>query len=98
MCSDGMLEEMEDRELVNILSLPQPDARKVRILKEATKENRDNHSAWLIRIESAGGDRQSAPGRMDAAVAAVSRPRGLAVLAALVLLVVLGAIILLFRG
>jgi protein phosphatase len=52
MCSDGMLEEMEDHELVNILSLPQSDSKKIDVLKGATKDNRDNHSAVLIRILS----------------------------------------------
>lgn len=56
MCSDGMLEEMEDRELVNILSLPQSDSKKIGILRGVTKDNRDNHSALLIRIVSVGDD------------------------------------------
>lgn len=56
MCSDGMLEEMEDRELVNILSLPRPDRNKIEVLKGATKDNSDNHSAIVIRITSAGED------------------------------------------
>ena len=51
MCSDGMLEQAEDDEIVNILSLPRPDEDKVVILKGATKDNKDNHSAHLIRIE-----------------------------------------------
>lgn len=50
MCSDGMLEQAEDEEIVNILSLPRPDADKVKILIGATKDNKDNHSAHLIRI------------------------------------------------
>jgi len=52
MCSDGMLEQMNDLELVNILSLPKPDSEKIRILKGATKDNKDNHSAHLIKIVS----------------------------------------------
>ena len=52
MCSDGMLEDMEDRELVNILSLSQPDIKKIGVIKGATKDNKDNHSAFLIRIVS----------------------------------------------
>jgi len=56
MCSDGMLEEMEDRELINILALPQTDPKKIEILRGATKDNRDNHSAYLIRIISIGYD------------------------------------------
>lgn len=52
LCSDGMLEQMDDRELVNILSLKRTDPEKIRILKGATRDNRDNHSAHLIRIQS----------------------------------------------
>ena len=52
MCSDGMLEQMEDHELVNILSMDQPDSRKIEILLGATKENHDNHSAHLIKVLS----------------------------------------------
>lgn len=50
MCSDGMLEQAEDEEIVNILSLPRPDEDKIVILRGATKDNKDNHSAHLIRI------------------------------------------------
>lgn len=50
MCSDGMLEQAEDEEIVNILSLSRPDADKIEILRGATKDNKDNHSAHLIRI------------------------------------------------
>lgn len=50
MCSDGMLEHSEDEEIVNILSLPRPDEDKIAILRGATKDNKDNHSAHLIRI------------------------------------------------
>lgn len=50
LCSDGMLEQAEDEEILNILSLPRPDADKVGILRGATKDNRDNHSAYLVRI------------------------------------------------
>lgn len=52
MCSDGMLEQMEDRELVNILALSQSNPKKIEVLKGATKDNKDNHSAILIRIMS----------------------------------------------
>lgn len=52
LCSDGMLEQMEDRELINILALRKPDSEKVRILIGATRDNRDNHSAHLIRLVS----------------------------------------------
>lgn len=56
LCSDGMLEQSEDREIVNILSMKRPDKEKIAILKGATAENRDNHSAHLIRVVSARPD------------------------------------------
>lgn len=61
MCSDGMLEQMEDREIVNILSLRKPDPEKIRILIGATKDNKDNHSAHLIRIQSVQDDNSVVP-------------------------------------
>ncbi len=60
MCSDGMLEqdEMESGEcLRNIFShrIPSPE-RKVEILREVTKDNRDNHTALLIHVEKVFGE------------------------------------------
>ena len=52
MCSDGMLENMDDKEIVNVLSLRESDTHKIELLREKTKDNRDNHSAHLIRIVS----------------------------------------------
>ena len=57
LCSDGMLEKTEDRELVNILSLHVSDKKKIEILRNVTKDNQDNHSAILVRIESLSGER-----------------------------------------
>ncbi len=50
MCSDGMLEQAEDGEILNTLSLSRSDEDKIVILRGATKDNKDNHSAHLIRI------------------------------------------------
>lgn len=50
MCSDGMLEEMEDENLVYILSSKKKDEKKVEMLKGASQSNRDNHSMFLIHI------------------------------------------------
>ena len=55
MCSDGMLEQMEDRELVLILAGKGSDAEKIERLRNETSENRDNHSAHLIRINGENG-------------------------------------------
>ena len=52
MCSDGMLEQMEDDELFKLLSGKGSDQKKLRQLIAATSENDDNHSAYLIHIEA----------------------------------------------
>lgn len=57
MCSDGMLEVTEDNELANILSMNVADKEKVRILKAATAENKDNHTAFLIHITSVSDEK-----------------------------------------
>lgn len=56
LCSDGMLEQAGDDEILNILSLKRPDADKIEILRGATKDNNDNHSAYLIRVVDASDD------------------------------------------
>lgn len=51
MCSDGMLEETEDSDLLNILSDPETsDEGKLEILTKVSENNRDNHSAYLIHV------------------------------------------------
>lgn len=52
LCSDGMLERMNDRELVEIISDEQEtDEMKAAILRKYTQGNSDNHSAWLIHVK-----------------------------------------------
>lgn len=50
LCSDGMLEEMNDKELVDLLSEDTTDEIKRETLIEKTKDNKDNHSAILVHI------------------------------------------------
>jgi len=51
MCSDGMLEEMEDDNLLyNFSEATGDDANKVKILTQATSQNRDNHTAILVHV------------------------------------------------
>ena len=50
MCSDGMLEQMSNNELVALLSSDVSDEEKRQQLIDATANNQDNHSAWLIHI------------------------------------------------
>lgn len=56
MCSDGMLEISEDREIVNILSMRRSDFQKIEILKGSTRNNKDNHSAHLIHVAAVEPD------------------------------------------
>lgn len=51
LCSDGMLENMTDEELVAFLSADGSDEQKRQRLVEATLGNQDNHSAWLIHVK-----------------------------------------------
>lgn len=50
MCSDGMLEQMDDDGLVDVLCCEMPWEEKREQLIEQTKDNRDNHSAYIISI------------------------------------------------
>lgn len=52
MCSDGMLEQMSNDELMSVFSSEETDEEKQKRLIEATDNNQDNHSAWLIHIEN----------------------------------------------
>lgn len=51
MCSDGMLEQMSNDELLILLSSEATDEEKRKRLIETTVSNQDNHSAWLIHIK-----------------------------------------------
>ena len=51
MCSDGMLEQMDNDQLVALLSSQLTDEEKRNKLIELTKGNQDNHSAWIIHIK-----------------------------------------------
>ena len=52
LCSDGMLEEMEDDELMDIMKAGTTDEEKAQELIRRTVGNADNHSAYLIRIKA----------------------------------------------
>ena len=50
LCSDGMLEQMTDSELLNIVADNTTDQEKFESLVSATANNKDNHSAYLIHV------------------------------------------------
>ena len=51
MCSDGMLEQMSNDELMSVFSSEETDEEKQKRLIEATVNNQDNHSAWIIQVK-----------------------------------------------
>ncbi len=52
LCSDGMLEQMDDDDLMAIFSSQKTDDEKRKLLTGETIDNSDNHSAYFIHIES----------------------------------------------
>lgn len=57
MCSDGMLEQTTDENLLFIIANPKKsDKEKIGMLREVTKENKDNHTAHLIYINKVKGN------------------------------------------
>lgn len=58
LCSDGMLEQMSDDDLLDILSSDMSDEKKREILIEKTKDNKDNHSAFILQIENVAEEGQ----------------------------------------
>ena len=56
MCSDGMLEEASDENILNIITKSNvTDEEKIKMLRDVTEENKDNHTAHLIHIEKVEG-------------------------------------------
>ena len=52
LCSDGMLEDMEDDELLSILQTNYTDEEKAQELVRRTAGNADNHSAYLLQVST----------------------------------------------
>ena len=51
MCSDGMLEQSTDDNILNIITKPNvSDEQKLEMLRQVTEENKDNHTAHLVYI------------------------------------------------
>lgn len=52
LCSDGMLEEMSDEELLMLLTVAEAsDIERKEELIRATADNHDNHTAWMIHVK-----------------------------------------------
>ena len=73
MCSDGMLEEATDENILNIITMPdKTDEEKLEMLRKVTEENKDNHTAHLIHINKVEGAVVTPP-----AVEAEQGPKGI---------------------
>lgn len=51
LCSDGMLEQSEESDIMGILASENTDEAKQQRLISATLDNKDNHTAYIIRVE-----------------------------------------------
>ena len=51
ICSDGMLEQMEDEELLDVFVANVRDEEKRQMLISETSDNKDNHSAYIVHIK-----------------------------------------------
>ena len=56
ICSDGMLEQMEDGELLDVFSANVRDEEKRQMLISETSDNKDNHSAYIVHIKEVSHD------------------------------------------
>ena len=56
ICSDGMLEQMEDEELLDIFATNVCDEEKRQMLISETSDNKDNHSAYIVHIKEVSHD------------------------------------------
>lgn len=56
LCSDGMLEQMNDDELVRLITDPtlSPEEKRAELIRR-TADNKDNHTAWLIQVAEVEG-------------------------------------------
>lgn len=52
LCSDGILEQLDDEDLAALLLSNESDEKKRKLLIAATADNSDNHSAYLIHVDA----------------------------------------------
>lgn len=56
ICSDGMLEQIEDEELLDVFVANVRDEEKRQMLISETSDNKDNHSAYIVHIKEVSHD------------------------------------------
>lgn len=98
MCSDGMLEISDDEDIVNVLSMDKTDEQKLSILKGVTRENKDNHSAHLIRVTAISESLFPRDKKKHKSLKQIGPRKRTTFLLIAAILVILGGIIALTRG
>lgn len=97
MCSDGILEQMTDDNLVNILSMDSTDEKKRDIIARVTEDNKDNHSAHIIRVLSVGERKEVPAPAVESETVGAPKPHksrvSLIILAAVILTVILAIVL-----
>ena len=69
LCSDGMMEQMGDDDLIDIIARHDTtDEEKRRLLMDAAEDSRDNHSAIMLRVEDVEREKDDDTLRGDEAV------------------------------
>lgn len=69
MCTDGVLDRVSDKMLIEILSSAESDEWKIKGLARLSRDSSDNNTAYLIRIESVHQDEEVIDDSADTAVA-----------------------------
>lgn len=65
MCSDGMLEQMNNGKLMELFSSEASDEEKREILIRETSDNSDNHTAWILHVKSVRKEAGDVPEELD---------------------------------
>lgn len=81
LCSDGILEELYDEDLCSMLTNKEyTDEQRLQILMTFCEGNKDNHTAWFVRVERCGNsvyDPQPSVARPSVRARIVSRIKSL---------------------
>ena len=65
MCSDGMLEQMNNGKLMELFSSEASDEEKREILIRETSDNSDNHTAWILHVKAVRKEAGDVPEELD---------------------------------
>lgn len=75
LCSDGLLEQMSDSQMLDLLGADEPDEAKQQRLINETQGSADNHSAWLIQIKAVTPEERDSQQKNDETTASCNAMR-----------------------